>query len=575
LSQTETIAAETPSQDRRYAVLVAATVVLALVLRAWALYVRAALDYDETYYYLLGKSLFDGKGYMLNGLPHTAFPPLYPIFCGLTGLVSSTPLFCTALISVIAGALLPIPVYFLAKDMYNRRVGVMAAALTAVWPTLWFFAVRNIPYPMRMYCGSEPLFITLFIAGLLYLWLAARRDTIWHGALAGALIGLSVLARNEATVMFAFLFVWFVVDRFLYSALPRRAQAVQAAVVAVAFVIAVSPWVIYVHSVSGKWGMGSKLSNLTRTRPGLYNWIQKGISVGYVKIHYELNADATQFEDDYWGVTDWHKHHKSTAGGVKAALKLVTHPDGRWLPVLWHIFTDNLPPLVPRYIWPVLLLGVVLPPSKFSWNRGALLYATLIFVLVLQAVVIYAIARFQLPILPLFAILAARGLDAVCRGAAFVTGILTKRLFLEPAGYAVVAAAAMGLMIWGGVWLNSELPKMIHMHGSISSNKYDAELSSALKTALPPGSSVMCNKPWIPLYAGLQWRASPFGASERLAKYAISQRIDFAILGTWQMPKVQPGMGLYPYLVRKITLSDGEETYLFDFRRAWHASAGS
>lgn len=574
MSQTETAIPETRRADRRYFLFVAATVVPALVLRAWSLRVRGALDYDETYYYLLGKSLFAGKGYMLNGLPHTAFPPLYPIFTGLTGLFSDNVLFCTAFISAIAGALLPIPVYFLGRDMYNRRVGAMAAALTAVWPTLWFFAVRNIPYSMRMYCGSEPLFITLFIMGLLYLWLAARRDTLLHGAIAGALIGLSVLDRNEATVMFAFLLMWFVVDRFFFSALPRRRQALQVGTVAVAFVIAVSPWVIYVHSVSGKWNMGSKLSNLTRTRPGLYNWIVKGQSVNYVKRHYQLSADATQLEDDYWGVTEWHKHHRSTAGGIKAAIGLVIHPDGRWLPVLWHIFTDDIPPLVPRYIWPVLLLGAVLPPSGFRWRRGALLYGTLIFVLVLQAVTIYAIARFQLPILPLLAILAARGLDAVARGAAFVTGILTKRLSLEPIGYAV-PAAAMALMIWGGVWFNTNLPKMIHKHTSICSTKYDKELSSVLKAELPPGSSVMCNKPWVPLYAGMEWRSSPFGASELLAKYSISRKIDFAVLGPWQLPKVQPGMGLYPYLVRKITLSDGEEQYLFDFRNAWKNPTGS
>ena len=545
------------SQNDRGALLVAAAVIVAIGLRAWALYMRGALDYDETYYYMLGKSLFSGKGYTLNGLPHTAFPPLYPIFCGLTSFVSANVLFCTALISVIAGGLLPIPVYFLAMDMHNRRVGVLAAALVAVWPALWFFAVRRIPYVMRMYCGSEPLFTTLFIAGILFLWLAARRDQFWQGALAGGLIGLSALVRNEAAVMFAFLLFWFIVDRILFSVRPLCKKALQAAVVAGAFAIVVSPWIIYVRSVSGQWSMGSKFSNLTRTLPTFYDWTQKGISLPYVKIHYALNADATQLEDDYWGVSDWHKRHRSAAGGIKAALGLVRHSDFRWLPVLWRNFTVGPLPLIPRYVWLVLLLGAFLPPIGFKWSRGMLLYATMVVILVVQAVMIYAIARFQLPILPLLAILAARGMDALCRGAASVTGALTHRLAPASAGYAAVAAGVMGLMVWDGAVCNYKLPRMIHTHGMTSSNQYDAELSRVLATALPSGSSVMCNNPWIALDAGLEWRVSPFAAPELLVNYAISRKIDFAVLAVWQMPKVESRMALYPYLWRVIPLGNG------------------
>ena len=70
--------------------LLAAIVLIAAALRAYALYIRGALDYDETYYYILGHNLFAGKGYTLNGLPHTAFPPLYPIFVGLAGLFTDS-----------------------------------------------------------------------------------------------------------------------------------------------------------------------------------------------------------------------------------------------------------------------------------------------------------------------------------------------------------------------------------------------------------------------------------------------------------------------------------------------------
>ena len=547
----------------------------AFLLRAYALHIRGSLDYDETYYYILGRNLFTGKGYTLNGLPHTAFPPLYPIFVGLTSLFTSSVALATSLISAVAGALLPLPVYFLAKNVFNGRgprpgaaPALVAAALAAVWPALYFFADRKVAYSLRMYAGSEPLFGTLFVTGILFLWLAARRESLAYAAAAGATLGLSVLARNEATVMFGFLVLWFALDRVILSGLPKLHRALQTIIVVATFAAAVSPLVIYVHSATGSASVGSKLTNLVRTRPTLWRWIQDGDARDYVAVHNALNADATEMADDYWGASPLGRPDGSTSN-IAAAVSLVTSPDFRWLGVLWRIFTGGPVPLVPGFLWPFVILGLVLPPWNGRWWSWTLLIATVALVLLLQAIAVYAIARLQLPILPLLAVAAARGLDAVARAAAFVSGILTRRLAVEPLVHAAFIAAVAVALAHRGVELNRVMPMSNYSAGAISSNPSDRELSRILAAELPPGSSLMSNKPWIALLAGLDWRVCPSADDARLLTYASARKIDFAVLGLWQTPMPAPGTPLYPYFVRTITVKSGERALLFDFRPAW------
>jgi len=106
--------------------------VAAFVARFLAFGHRGVIGFDETYYYILGRSLVTGEGYTLNGLPHTAFPPLYPLLVGLASFLTSTPQYALWIVSAVAGALLPLPVYFLGKDVHGKVAGLFAGASVAV-----------------------------------------------------------------------------------------------------------------------------------------------------------------------------------------------------------------------------------------------------------------------------------------------------------------------------------------------------------------------------------------------------------------------------------------------------------
>lgn len=105
MSKEAQIPNDSNAAGRAEAMVIVAATLLALVLRVWALHARGVLDYDETYYYILGRNLLTGRGYTLNGLPHTAFPPLYPILTGLSSLVWPAVRWSTSSVSAVAGAL--------------------------------------------------------------------------------------------------------------------------------------------------------------------------------------------------------------------------------------------------------------------------------------------------------------------------------------------------------------------------------------------------------------------------------------------------------------------------------------
>lgn len=94
------------------------------------------LGYDESYYILLARNIFSGHGYTLNGLPHASFPPLTPLCIGLFSLLFGNAVFASRFISAVAGALLILPVFALARELAGDRAARVSALIVALMPSL-------------------------------------------------------------------------------------------------------------------------------------------------------------------------------------------------------------------------------------------------------------------------------------------------------------------------------------------------------------------------------------------------------------------------------------------------------
>lgn len=215
-----------------------AIVVLALVVRVAAIAADSgyrpqqdAWDYDRH-----ARSIADGKGYpdsyyVVDGGPSALRAPGYPFFLAGLYAISGNSIAVGRLANALLGALAVFLIYLIAKRIWGRRVGLLAAALAAVFPPLVLLSRELL---------SEPLFI-VFELGMILCVLEYRRlrELRW-AASAGLLFGLATLTRNPGPALAVPLIVglWVLRPRF------SRQAAVAPALALVCAVLAIAPWTV-------------------------------------------------------------------------------------------------------------------------------------------------------------------------------------------------------------------------------------------------------------------------------------------------------------------------------------------
>lgn len=545
----------------------AVCVVAAFVLRAWALSNRNLTDFDETYLYMLGRSLLTGHGYTLNGLPCTAFAPLYPVLVGVAGFFTSSTALATSGISALAGGLLPLPVYLLARDIHGRRAALLAAGAAAVWRGLFFFAASNVRYVDRLYVGPEPLYVTLVAWGLLYAYRFAYSGGRRNAALSGVFLGLSSLARFEGIILLGFVFAWLLVVSLLSGRLRSKEHLLQVGIIVAMAVLCLSPFLIYVRAVTGRWVPGAPPGGNPPTRDATWVWVTSRDTRSYMEGRYALNDDNTEMADPYWGVSSWHRAAGSDTDARGFGSLTI---DWRWLRLFTDFFWNVRRPLVPQYAWALVVLGLLMPP----WTRRRFLWWTLAIAscaaIALFAASFYALARHGLPLLVLFAIGVGKGLESLTSLFHRAAVGLFEAKGLVAAGLSLVPALVFFIvMADSGARMNSVGNRRPGLDPALSLQTSEKRLAAFINSKLPPGSTLMCHPPWLALWAGMEWRVSPYTSPARLLEYARSKGIDYAVLYSWQMGGTAAERSvLQPYIIGETEYGDRQFILRFTDRSA-------
>jgi len=139
------------------------------------------------------KEAFDFPHMINNGRWYSQYTPGFPLLL-LAGLISGLPW----LLNPVLAALSVILLYYLGKEVYNPRVGLLAALLGSVSP--WFLVMSS-----TMMSHTSSLFFSAFF--LLFLFRSLRRPDVRNGVLAGIGLGMALLIRpyNAALMSFPFL----------------------------------------------------------------------------------------------------------------------------------------------------------------------------------------------------------------------------------------------------------------------------------------------------------------------------------------------------------------------------------
>jgi 4-amino-4-deoxy-L-arabinose transferase-like glycosyltransferase len=377
---------------RGEAVWLACVVLAALVFRAGLASLPRVIRWDEPDYLWLGKSLLTGRGYTIAGTPELHYTPLLPALSGAVYLLTDDPELGTSFWYVLLGALVTLPVYYLARRAYGRRVALLSAFLVAIFPAL----SSSVLYWGTM---SEPLFIFLVYCGLWAAMVALDRDQVARFAIVGGLFGLAYLARPEGLVWLVGFAILSVLTWVLRKPPLARNALARLGVCLAAFALLAVPYALFLSQHSGKWMATGKLG-IT------YNIGQAVLDrdpVLYDKVTASLDAQS--------GEILWWSKNRLEQGLVDVFLS----DPAAFVRRIWRNAQGMRDSVLSSSIFPPFLLApVVLGWFRTPWSRRRLQDESILWLgilPVLSFLPFHVEVRFLSPAFPAMLIWAAAGLQ--------------------------------------------------------------------------------------------------------------------------------------------------------------------
>ena len=154
----------------------------AAALRLWALgSVPPGLYHDEAFNGLDALAVLEGKRPLFFEA-NNGREPLFIYLVALSVAVLGRSSGAIRIVAAVLGTLTIPATYLMAKAMFNRRMGLLAATITGF--TLWHVNLSRI--------GFRAVAMPLFVALTLWqLWLGLKRGNQWHFLIGGGLYGLT------------------------------------------------------------------------------------------------------------------------------------------------------------------------------------------------------------------------------------------------------------------------------------------------------------------------------------------------------------------------------------------------
>lgn len=232
-----------PRQSTRFFMILAVVTIVGLVVRVVFLraYISTNLSFDDgLWYHGQANALADGRGlidplvYVFEGhLRESAgHPPLWVFVLGTVSWFGGTSAYAHQVTQVIVATLAIVPIGLLGREVAGERVGLIAAALAAVYPAFW--ANQGDLYAESLYAGL----IALMLLAAYRLW---RRPTWGSGMALGLATALAALCRGEALLFLPFL----VIPVVLFAPGERTGRFELLLAVTVGAAALLAPWTIY------------------------------------------------------------------------------------------------------------------------------------------------------------------------------------------------------------------------------------------------------------------------------------------------------------------------------------------
>jgi tetratricopeptide (TPR) repeat protein len=347
--------------------------------------------------------------------------PLYSYFLAAIYRMFGRDLLLIRLIQAGLGSATAAIVYTIGRDLFDRRVGLIAGLATAVYGALIFYDCSIL---------LTPLLVFLNVLGV---YLLVRADTTGrriHYVVAGAVLGLAAIGRAAALVSAAaaVLWVWFSgrreEPRTKRTYGGRTAALRCAALVVLGIVLVVAPVTIRNFVVerdfvpiTSNGGLNFFIGNGERATGGYVK--PEGLDIvtdpdGELIAERAVGRDLKPSEvSDYWYRRAWASIRQDPGGWAKLMVRKVAFVMSSYeLPQLENYdFQKRYSPLLRM---PLLGFAVIAPFGlvglglSFRRRRTKLL-AVYALVYLLSIAAFFVVARYRLPVVPLLVVFASYG----------------------------------------------------------------------------------------------------------------------------------------------------------------------
>ena len=366
------------------------------------------------------------------------YPPVYPYFLavlyGLTGTFETARWTQAAL-----GALLVPAVALAGARAFSPRVGLWAAAVTALYPELVWFSVHF---------WSETLFMVLLWWGIERLLAADAADGPARALAAGALWGLAILTRETVLYFVPLAALW------LATRPGSGARGRAAAFLAVALLV-VAPWTyrnwLEFHAfvpVSTAGGQNLFQGNALIERDKTYEMVD-AVQGRVAQYHYAMRMGLQAIRDRQpWWIFEKLRDEMPRFWEADS-LVLVHIKRGAYDSVAPALAVGVALVVLAPYVG-VLALSA-LGATRLRWSRPTVLLVALLGYYNLLHVVTHGFARYRLPVMPVVFLVAGVG------WAAWREGELA-RMSVRARATAAGMAAVLTLILIPSFRLNLEHP---------------------------------------------------------------------------------------------------------------------
>ena len=374
-------AGDAPVPARYLAILALLSFTCRLVLLSF----KDVVGTDEVIYLTLGRNIWHGLGFQLEGHAMTMAPPLLPLVAGFFSLFTHRLELGTNLTYVLFGGGLVIPFYFLARRIYGPRVAARAGFLIAVYPGLL----------LSFYWGSmtEPLYTFVLVCAFLFLHQALHGHRVRSFVVAGLFLGLAYLTRSEGILFFPTLLLFSILFYAWTRPVPTRTALRNLLALCLAFLLVSAPYPLFLKRHSGQLSISGKTKLILLA--GAMNLEEREKLVG------KLSEDGNSFYDYAKLVED-----KTVLQMIRENPKVLV--GGSFLQIRNFFVTLLSWKVFPAFLVAFVLLGLFRDP----WDRWRLQSEVFLAVLCLPFLVFLTFRiwpRYLLPMTPVLLLWTARG----------------------------------------------------------------------------------------------------------------------------------------------------------------------